>query len=218
MLELKNISKSYKVDNSRIEVLDNVNITLNEGEITAVLGKNGSGKSTLLNIMDGLLSADSGEIFYNGKEIYTSENNRRKFLEKNIGFILQSYGLIPEMTVYDNVALPLKYRLVNKKIIDKETAEVLNFVKMYDKKNKYVYQLSGGERQRAAIARALIKKSKIILADEPTGALDNKMEEEFIECLLKLKEEGKIIVVVTHSMDIAGKFDVLKTIVNGKLI
>lgn len=218
MLELKNISKSYKVGDSRVDVLDHVNITLNEGEITAVLGKNGSGKSTLLNIMGGLLSADSGEIFYNGKKIYTSENNRRKFLEKNIGFILQSYGLIPEMTVYDNVALPLKYRFVNKNVIDEEITEVLNFVGMYDKKNKYIYQLSGGERQRIAIARALIKKSKIILADEPTGALDYKMEEDFIKCLLKLKEEGKIIVVVTHSMDIAGKFDVLKTIVNGKLI
>lgn len=218
MLELKNISKSYKIDDSRIEVLDNINITLNEGEITAVLGKNGSGKSTLLNIIGGLLSTDSGQVFYNGKQIYTSENSRRKFLEKNIGFILQSYGLIPEMTVYDNVALPLKYRFINKNIIDEEITEVLNFVGMYDKKNKYIYQLSGGERQRIAIARALIKKSKIILADEPTGALDYKMEEEFIKCLLKLKEKRKIIVVVTHSMDIASKFDVLKTIVNGKLI
>ena len=217
MLELKNVSKSYKVGTSCVNVLDNINIKLKEGEITAILGKNGSGKTTLLNIMGGLLSVDSGQIFYNKEQIYTSENNRRKFLEKNIGFILQNYGLIPEMTIYDNVALPLKYRFADKSKINEKVAEVLDFVRMYDQKNKYVYQLSGGERQRVAIARAMIKNSKIILADEPTGALDFKMEKEFIEYLLKLKEEGKIIVVVTHSMDMANNFDVLKEISNGML-
>lgn len=217
MLELKNVSKSYKVGTSCVNVLDNINIKLKEGEITAILGKNGSGKTTLLNIMGGLLSVDSGQIFYNEEQIYTSENNRRKFLEKNIGFILQNYGLIPEMTIYDNVALPLKYRFADKSKINEKVAEVLDFVRMYDQKNKYVYQLSGGERQRVAIARAMIKNSKIILADEPTGALDFKMEKEFIEYLLKLKEEGKIIVVVTHSMDMANNFDVLKEISNGML-
>lgn len=217
MLELKNVSKSYKVGTSCVNVLDNINIKLKEGEITAILGKNGSGKTTLLNVMGGLLSIDSGQIFYNEEQIYTSENNRRKFLEKNIGFILQNYGLIPEMTIYDNVALPLKYRFADRSKINEKVAEVLDFVRMYDQKNKYVYQLSGGERQRVAIARALIKNSKIILADEPTGALDFKMEKEFIEYLLKLKEEGKIIVVVTHSMDMANNFDVLKEISNGML-
>lgn len=217
MLELKNISKSYKVGNSRVQVLNDINLTLNEGEITAILGKNGSGKSTLLNIIGGLLAKDSGDIRYKGKQIHTSEKNRRKFLEKNIGFILQSYGLISEMTVYDNVVLPLKYRFMNQTDIEKKADEVLNFVGMCDKKYKNVYQLSGGERQRVAIARALIKNAKIILADEPTGALDSKMEEELIQCLLQLKDEGKIIVVVTHSMEIAERFDVLKTISNGEL-
>ena len=194
-LIIENVSKSFKSEGASLEVLKDINLELNEGEVTVILGKNGSGKSTLLKIIGGVLTCDSGKIIYNDKQVNTSERKRRIFLEKRIGIIPQNNELIPELSVYENVSLPLKYR-----------------------GEKPVSLLSGGEKQRTAIARALVKEPEIILADEPASALDEKMNEKILDLFMQLKNKNVITVIVTHDNAIAEKFDRVIRIVDGKVI
>lgn len=217
-LIIKSISKSYKVGDASLEVLKNINLDLNEGEVTVILGKNGSGKSTLLKIIGGMLPYDSGKIFYNNKQVNSSERTRRNFLEKKIGIIPQNNELIRELSVYDNVSLPLKYRGKKNNEIQEKVSEILGFVELSDMKDKSVSLLSGGEKQKVAIARALVKNPEIILADEPTSALDEKMNEKILNLFMELKNKNRIVVIVTHDIEIAKKFDKVIRIVDGEIL
>ena len=217
-LIIKSISKSYKVGDASLEVLKNINLDLNEGEVTVILGKNGSGKSTLLKIIGGMLPYDSGKIFYNNKQVNSSERTRRNFLEKKIGIIPQNNELIRELSVYDNVSLPLKYRGKKNNEIQEKVSDILGFVELSDMKDKSVSLLSGGEKQKLAIARALVKNPEIILADEPTSALDEKMNEKILNLFMELKNKNRIVVIVTHDIEIAKKFDKVIRIVDGEIL
>lgn len=217
-LIIKSISKSYKVGDASLEVLKNINLDLNEGEVTVILGKNGSGKSTLLKIIGGMLPYDSGKIFYNNKQVNSSERTRRNFLEKKIGIIPQNNELIRELSVYDNVSLPLKYRGKKNNEIQEKVSDILGFVELSDMKDKSVSLLSGGEKQKVAIARALVKNPEIILADEPTSALDEKMNEKILNLFMELKNKNRIVVIVTHDIEIAKKFDKVIRIVDGEIL
>ncbi len=217
-LIIENVSKSFKSEGASLEVLKDINLELNEGEVTVILGKNGSGKSTLLKIIGGVLTCDSGKIIYNDKQVNTSERKRRVFLEKRIGIIPQNNELIPELSVYENVSLPLKYRGEKRLEMEEKVMEILEFAGLSDIKDKSVSLLSGGEKQRTAIARALVKEPEIILADEPTSALDKKMNEKVLDLFMQLKNKNVITVIVTHDNAIAEKFDRVIRIVDGKVI
>ena len=216
-LVIENISKSFKLQGASFEVLQNINLELNEGEVPVILGKNGSGKSTLLKIIGGILPYDSGKIIYDGKNINSSECKRRVFLEKKVGIIPQNNELIRELSVYDNVSLPLRYRGKSSLEIEKKVSKLLEFVGLYDIKDKQVSLLSGGEKQRTAIARALVKEPDIILADEPTSALDEKMNEKILDLFTQLKSKNVITVIVTHDNELAKKFDKVVRIVDGRI-
>lgn len=217
-LIIENVSKSFKSEGASLEVLKDINLELNEGEVTVILGKNGSGKSTLLKIIGGVLTCDSGKIIYKDKQVNTSERKRRIFLEKRIGIIPQNNELIPELSVYENVSLPLKYRGEKRLEMKEKVMEILEFAGLSDMKDKPVSLLSGGEKQRTAIARALVKEPEIILADEPTSALDKKMNEKVLDLFMQLKNKNVITVIVTHDNAIAEKFDRVIRIVDGKVI
>ncbi|WP_455721687.1 ABC transporter ATP-binding protein [Agathobacter sp.] len=216
-LVIENISKSFKSQGASLEVLQNINLELNEGEVTVILGKNGSGKSTLLKIIGGILPYDSGKIIYDGKSINNSERKRRAFLEKKVGIIPQNNELIRELSVYDNVSLPLRYRGKGSLEIEEKVSKWLEFVGLYDIKDKQVSLLSGGEKQRTAIARALVKEPDVILADEPTSALDEKMNEKILGLFTQLKSKNVITVIVTHDNELAKKFDKVVRIVDGRI-
>lgn len=217
-LIIENVSKSFKSEGASLEVLKDINLELNEGEVTVILGKNGSGKSTLLKIIGGVLTCDSGKIIYNDKQVNTSERKRRVFLEKRIGIIPQNNELIPELSVYENVSPPLKYRGEKRLEMEEKVMEILEFAGLSDIKDKSVSLLSGGEKQRTAIARALVKEPEIILADEPTSALDEKMNEKVLDLFMQLKNKNVITVIVTHDNAIAERFDRVIRIVDGKVI
>lgn len=217
-LIIENVSKSFKSEGASLEVLKDINLELNEGEVTVILGKNGSGKSTLLKIIGGVLTCDSGKIIYNDKQVNTSERKRRVFLEKRIGIIPQNNELIPELSVYENVSLPLEYRGEKRLEMEEKVMEILEFAGLSDIKDKSVSLLSGGEKQRTAIARALVKEPEIILADEPTSALDKKMNEKVLDLFMQLKNKNVITVIVTHDNAIAERFDRVIRIVDGKVI
>ena len=204
-LIIENVSKSFKSEGASLEVLKDINLELNEGEVTVILGKNGSGKSTLLKIIGGVLTCDSGKIIYKDKQVNTSERKRRIFLEKRIGIIPQNNELIPELSVYENVSLPLKYRGEKRLEMKEKVMEILEFAGLSDMKDKPVSLLSGGEKQRTAIARALVKEPEIILADEPTSALDEKMNEKILANQIRRTE--------IHVTDSRGKDDMGRLVI-----
>ncbi|MBO8462706.1 MAG: ABC transporter ATP-binding protein [Firmicutes bacterium] len=219
MIRLEHISKSYtKKGGQSISVLNEITCSIEKGEMVAIIGRSGAGKTTLLNILSGLLKEDKGEYFFDNECI--SNLNRKKrdeFREKNIGMIVQDYALLHSLSAQENILLPIKYRKHDKEAIDEKKqilSEKLGITHCLDKK---VYELSGGECQRVAIARALIKEPSVILADEPTGSLDQKSEQEVLKLLYDLKEQGKTIVVVTHSTHVANYCDRILEIVDGKM-
>ncbi|GAB1441189.1 ABC transporter ATP-binding protein [Ignavibacteriales bacterium] len=208
-IEIKNINKSFCEGDTVHKVLENVNLHINEGELTILLGRSGSGKSTLLNLLSGIDTPDSGQIFMNSTEItLLKEPARTIFRRKNVGFIFQFFNLIPTLTVVENLHLALE---LTDNFTDegKERAKfLLNEIGLYDRINSYPDVLSGGEQQRIAIARALVHNPGIILADEPTGNLDFKTADKVIEILDDLvKKNGKTMVMATHSRELTGLAD-----------
>ena len=193
MLELKNVSKSYK----NTKVLNNVNIKFRENEFVSILGPSGSGKTTLLNIIGGLDKYDEGNLIIDGVLTRNfKENDWDNYRSKRIGFIFQNYNLINHLTVLENVELAL---LVNGKKNKSKIIDILKKVGLEDEMNKLPNELSGGQMQRVAIARSIINENDIILADEPTGALDSKSTDDLLNIFDHVNEEGQTIVMVTHS-------------------
>ena len=204
MLELKSLHKSYKMGSNYLHVLKGINFKVNEGELVAIMGSSGSGKSTLLNILGMLDSADKGTYFLDKIEIKNlDETKAAKYRNEFLGFVFQSFNLINYKNAVENVALPLYYRGISRK---KRQTEALNFLQKVGLSNWSSHlpsELSGGQKQRVAIARALVSNPKVLLADEPTGALDSKTSNEVMSIIQKINNEGKTILVVTHEEEIA---------------
>ena len=200
MIKTNNLKRLYTTDKVETTALNNVNIEINEGEFVAIMGPSGCGKSTLLNILGLLDNPSDGEYHFVGHEVskYT-ERQRANLRKANIGFVFQSFNLIDELTVFENVELPLFYLGVASAEREKRVNEVLEHMGVMHRKSHFPQQLSGGQQQRVAISRAIIAKPKLILADEPTGNLDSAHGNEVMKLLTQLNESGTTIVMVTHS-------------------
>lgn len=208
MIKLTGINKSYQVGQHQLQVLKDVNLIIEEGEMVSIMGSSGSGKSTLLNILGILDTYESGEYHLNNELILEmSETKAAKYRNKMIGFIFQSFNLISFKNAMENVALPLYYQGVNRKKRNALALDYLDRVGLKDWANHMPNEMSGGQKQRVAIARALISKPKVILADEPTGALDSKTSDEVMKLLREINQEGITIIIVTHEQDIANATD-----------
>lgn len=204
MIDIRNLHKYYKTGNNLLHVLKGVDMKVQEGEFVSIMGSSGSGKSTLLNILGILDSFDKGEYYLGGTLIKNlSETKAAQYRNRFIGFVFQSFNLISFKTALENVALPLYYQGISRVKRNNIASEYLERVGLLQWADHYPSQMSGGQKQRVAIARALITQPKIILADEPTGALDTKTSYEVMDILKEIHGQGKTIVVVTHENDIA---------------
>ncbi len=202
MIQLKNIEKYYSNKSVKTFVLRNINLEVNEGEFISVMGPSGSGKSTLLHILGMLDTASSGEYHFLDEHVHAMSEKRLTDLHKAfIGFVFQQYHLIDELTVYENLETPLLYQKIKSSERQSMVAEVLDRFNIVAKKDLFPFQLSGGQQQLVAIARAIIAKPKLILADEPTGNLHSDQGKEIMELLRTLNEKGTTIIQVTHSED-----------------
>ena len=219
LIRLSNIYKIYKNDESVQEANSNVSLSINRGELVSIVGPSGSGKSTLMNIIGCLSTPTSGTYILDGLEVQKLDENKLSVIRnKEIGFIFQKYNLINKLTIKENVELPLIYKKVHKKEREQIVDEMLNKVGIIEKKNKYPTQLSGGESQRVAIARALATNPNIILADEPTGALDSKNGRMVLDIIKSLNNEGKTVIIVTHDISIANECNRMIQMMDGKII
>ena len=205
MIKLKNINKSYKTDFTNLHVLKGIDLTIETGEFVSIMGQSGSGKSTLLNILGILDDYDEGEYFLDGNLIKDlSQAKQANYRNNFIGFVFQSFNLLPFKTAKENVALPLYYQKVPRQERQELATEYLAQVGLRDWANHYPNQMSGGQQQRVAIARALISNPKVILADEPTGALDSKTSDEVMNIFRKFNKEQEItFIIVTHEIEVA---------------
>lgn len=200
MIETKNLKKIFTTEEVETTALNNVNLKIQEGEFVAIMGPSGCGKSTLLNILGLLDNPSNGEFFFSGEEVGKySEKQRTDLRKSNIGFIFQSFNLIDELTVYENIELPLLYQKFSKPERKKMVKDVMEKLNILPRRGHFPQQLSGGQQQRVAVARAIVAKPKMILADEPTGNLDSENGEEVMNLLTQLHEEGATIIMVTHS-------------------
>lgn len=204
MIDIKSLHKSYKMGNSSLHVLKGINFKVQEGELVAIMGSSGSGKSTLLNILGMLDVSDEGEYLLDKIEIKNlDETKAAKYRNQFLGFVFQSFNLINYKNAIENVALPLYYRGISRRERQDSALEYLEKVGLKNWAKHLPSELSGGQKQRVAIARALVSKPKVLLADEPTGALDSKTSNEVMALIQKINNEGKTILVVTHEQDIA---------------
>ncbi|MBK8392417.1 MAG: ABC transporter ATP-binding protein [Saprospiraceae bacterium] len=200
MIKLTNLDKRYRTEEVETIALDKMNLEVKEGEFVSIMGPSGCGKSSLLNIIGLLDDLDGGSYLFNGIEVAKFNERKRSELRKhNIGFVFQSFNLIDELTVYENVELPLIYTKVNATDRKKRVEEVLEKMQIMHRKNHFPQQLSGGQQQRVAISRAVVNKPKLILADEPTGNLDSANGNEVMQLLTDLNEQGTTVIMVTHS-------------------
>ncbi len=215
IVEFRNVSRVYTSGDHELKALDNVNLTLDEGKFIVILGPSGAGKSTLLNLLGGLDSPTSGKIIVDGKDISDlSGDELAVYRAAKVGFVFQFYNLVPTLTVHENVAL------VKEIAPDALSAtKMLEEVGLSDHLKNFPSELSGGEQQRVSIARALAKNPKILLCDEPTGALDSQTGVLVLKLLLKMaRDYGKTIVIVTHNQNIAKMADVVMRVKNGKIL
>ena len=205
MIKIENLSKSFRTTEVETIALNNVSLEVGEKEFVAIMGPSGCGKSTLLNILGLLDNPSSGNYYLDGKEVgHLKEKDRTRVRKGNIGFVFQSFNLIDELNVFENVELPLTYLNIPTDERKRRVNEVLSRMNISHRAKHYPQQLSGGQQQRVAIARAVVSNPKIILADEPTGNLDSKNGQEVMELLTELNKEGTTIVMVTHSQRDAG--------------
>ncbi len=215
MIELKNINKSY----GSLEVLKNINLTIEKGEITAIVGPSGAGKTTLLQIAGSLDLPTSGDVLYDNMALTSlSDTKLAEFRNKNIGFVFQFHELLPEFTTRENVALPALIMGIKRKDAYNEADRLLSSLGLQERLNHLPSELSGGEKQRTAIARALINNPRIIFADEPTGSLDSHNREEIQNIIINLcKNDGYTFLIVTHDPSLASIADRVITMEDGKI-
>ena len=200
MLQTKNLTKVFTTEEVETTALNNVNLEVQEGEFVAVMGPSGCGKSTLLHITGMLDNPTNGEYYFMGEEVSKYSEKKRASLRKgNIGFVFQSFNLIDELTVFENIELPLLYLGVSTTERKRIVNEMLEQLELIPRKNHFPQQISGGQQQRVAVARALIADPKVILADEPTGNLDSSHGDEVMKLLVDLNEKGTTVIMVTHS-------------------
>ena len=200
LIQTKDLKKFYYTDEIETTALAGVNLTIKEGEFVAIMGPSGCGKSTLLNIIGLLDNPSEGEFHFTDLEISQYKERQRADLRKaNIGFVFQSFNLIDELTVFENIELPLIYLKYSSSERKKRVEEVMEHMKIMHRRNHFPQQLSGGQQQRVAISRAVVAKPKLILADEPTGNLDSANGQEVMNLLTELNEAGTTVIMVTHS-------------------
>lgn len=203
-LELKDICKTYGSGESEVKALKNINLNVNQGELIAVTGKSGCGKSTLLNIIGGLCLPSSGSYVFEGEKISSyNQDKLASFRNRNIGFVVQSFALINDMTIFDNIALPLKYARKKSSEINEKIKNLADKLELSDKIDAFPPELSGGQCQRAAIARAIACDPRVLLADEPTGALDEQTGINILNIFKSLNANGITVILVTHDLEIA---------------
>lgn len=217
MLDIISLNKIYGKGENKVQALKDINLSIEKGKFTAIIGPSGSGKSTLLNCIAGLDNISSGKVLLEGKDISTlSDNGLSKLRSEEFGFIFQSFNLIPVINVYENIILPIS--IDDKKVDKGHIDNIIDKLGLKDKINKFPNELSGGQQQRVAIARALANKPKIIFADEPTGNLDSKTTDEVMNLLNSCVEEfGQTLVMITHNNEIAKMADICIEIRDGKI-
>lgn len=219
IIEIKDLSKTYKLGELEVEVLKNINLSIEKSEFVSIMGPSGSGKSTLLYLIGGLDKPTKGEILINGKAISTMKDKEESIMRRrDIGFVFQFYNLIPNLNVEENIMLPLLLDGKSMKKYRNELNEILEIVGLKDRRHHTPRELSGGQQQRVAIARALINQPEIILADEPIGNLDSKTGTEIMQLFSRInREKGKTIVQVTHSKESAEYGDRIINVKDGRV-
>ena len=217
MIQTENLIKTYKIGDSEINALDDVSIEINKGEMVAIIGPSGSGKSTLMNILGCLDTPDSGQYMLAGEDVFKLSTNRlAEIRNKHIGFVFQSFNLLPRISSLENVELPLLY--CGKKHVKDDAKKALEIVGLENRMYHEPNQLSGGQRQRVSIARALVTNPDIILADEPTGNLDSKTGEEILRLFDNLNKQGQTIIIVTHDRSVADRCQRAIVMKDGKAV
>nr|WP_242542529.1 MULTISPECIES: ABC transporter ATP-binding protein [unclassified Enterococcus] len=219
VLTLNNIHKSYWQGGKELQVLKDISLQINEGELVAIMGPSGSGKSTLMNIIGCLDTATSGDYIVEGTDVKTlADNSLADFRNAKIGFVFQNFNLMPKLSVSQNVEMPLTYKKVNKKERRKRALDMLQLVGLEDRSEFKPMELSGGQKQRVAIARALVTNPSFVLGDEPTGALDTKTSSQIMELFKQFHQAGKTIILITHEPEIAALCQRTITLRDGQII
>ncbi|MFA3760351.1 darobactin export ABC transporter ATP-binding protein [Yersinia sp. 2538 StPb PI] len=218
MLNIQNAEKCFITKTIKTRVFNHLNLAVEQGEFVSIMGPSGSGKSTLLNIIGMFDSLDSGSLTLTGKDVVSLSYSQRIILRRElIGYIVQSFNLIPHLSIFDNIELPLKYRHVAKKERIERVNRILNLFAIENRRDHKPMQLSGGQQQRVAIARAMVSNPALLLADEPTGNLDSKNTRNVLEQLSRINQTGTTIIMVTHSDEAATYGNRIITMRDGKL-
>ena len=219
-IQVRNLRKEYIMGEERVVALRDINLTIMKGEICCIFGTSGSGKSTLLNQLAGLEKPSRGQVLIGGVPVSRlDENQLAAFRQKHVGFVFQSYNLLPELTALENVAMPLMFRGVPKDVRELEAKKMLHRVGLANRMNHYPGQMSGGQQQRAGIARAFITRPDVVFADEPTGNLDSKTTKEVMEMIRKFaKTFNQTIVLVSHDPEMTEYADRIVTLLDGEII
>ncbi len=222
MIEIKNLYKTYNYGKpNAFEALKDVSLTINDGEMVAIIGKSGAGKSTLMHILGCIDDFEKGQYIFNGKDISkVNEKKSAAIRNSEIGIVLQEFALMEQYTVVENVIMPLFFTQKSGRRSEKEkrALEILKRLEMDEYAHKKVNKLSGGQKQRVAIARAMINNPSVLLADEPTGALDVKTTDEIMKVFRNLNKNGTTVIIITHDMEVAGMCDRIIEISDGKII
>ncbi len=219
IIEVKGIRKVYRVGNEKVIALENIDLSISKGEICCLLGTSGSGKSTLLNLMAGLEKPTRGEIIIKNTHVEKLDEKRLVlFRQKYIGFVFQSYNLLPNLTALENVGLPLAFKGIPRWIRDKKSKQMLSSVGLKSHSNRKPSQMSGGQQQRVGIARAFVGSPEIVFADEPTGNLDSRTTSEVMDLIIGIaRKNNQTLIIVTHDINIAGYADKIIHILDGNI-
>ena len=219
IIRVNNLKKKFGKGDGMVSALRGINLEIEEGEMVAIMGKSGSGKSTLLNILGGLMEKDEGEYLFQNEELNLSKSRYLvSFRRDKVGYIVQHFALIQDLTVFKNVEMPLRYQKCKSKERKERVNAILEQVGLSDKKKSYPDELSGGQQQRVAIARALVKEPSVVLADEPTGALDKDTGKDIMNLFHQMHQKGKTVLIVTHDPDVARQCDRIIEISDGKIL